>query len=104
MAIVQRRVFYGKVGAAGDLVEWANEMYGLIKENSPGIKYRIMSDHQSGRTDRVATEIEIESLGELESMLDSTMSNDDTRAQFESIFSRLSALIEHAEVEQWTIH
>ena len=104
MAIVQRRVFYGKVGAAGELVNWANEMYGLIKESSPGIKYRVMSDHQSGRTDRVASEIEVESLGALESMLDTMMENPETRAKFESTFGRLTSLIDYAEVEQWTIH
>lgn len=104
MAIVQRRVFYGKVGAAGELVGWANEMYSLIKQSNPTINYRIMSDHQSGRTDRVATEIEVESLMELDSMLASTMEDEDSKAKFEEIFSRLAGLIDHAEVEQWTIH
>jgi len=104
MAIIQRRVFYGKVGAAGDLVSWANEMYSLIKESNPAVKIRIMSDHQSGRTDRVVSEIEVESLSGLESMLDGIMTDESTRPKFENIFGRLSALIEYAEVEQWVIH
>jgi len=104
MAIIQRRIFYGKVGAADELVRWANEMYGLIKESNPAIKYRVLSDYQSGRTDRVVSEIEVDSLAGLESMLEATMTDDATRAKFESIFGRLGTMIEHAEVEQWVIH
>ena len=104
MAIVQRRVFYGKVGAADELVGWANEMYALIKTRNPGISYRVMSDHQSGRTDRVVAEIEVDSLSELDSMLSSLMEEENARAKFEEHFSKLGNLIEYAEVEQWTIH
>ena len=64
MAIIQRRVFYGKVGAADELVGWVNDMYGLIKSQQPSISYRVMSDHSSGRTDRVVAEIEAESAGD----------------------------------------
>ncbi len=104
MAIIQRRTFYGKVGAADELVGWANEMYGLIKESNPSIKYRVMSDYQSGRTDRVVSEIEVDSLASLETMLDDTMADENTRSKFASIFGRLSGLIDHAEVEHWVIH
>ncbi len=104
MAIVQRRVFYGKVGAADELVAWATKMYGLIQAHNSSISYRVMSDHQSGRTDRVAAEIEVASLAELDSMLSSIMEDGDARAEFEQHFGKLANLIEYAEVEQWTIH
>ena len=104
MAIIQRRVFYGKVGAADELVGWVTEMYGLIKTHNPSINYRVMSDHQSGRTDRVVAEIEVESLGDLDSTLSSMMEDENARAKFEEHFSKLGNLIEYAEVEQWTVH
>ncbi len=104
MAIIQRRVFYGKVGAADELVGWATDMYGLIKTHNPSISYRIMSDHQSGRTDRVVSEIEVDSLADLDSMLSSIMEDGNARGEFEKHFSKLGNLIEYAEVEQWTIH
>jgi hypothetical protein len=104
MTIIQRRVFYGKVGAADELISWANEMYSLIKESNPTVKFRVMSDYQSGRTDRVVSEIEVDSLASLESMLDDTMADEATGKKFESIFGRLGALIDHAEVEQWVVH
>jgi hypothetical protein len=104
MAIVQRRVFYGKVGAADELVSWATKMYGIIKAHNPAISYRVMSDHQSGRTDRVVAEIDVDSLADLDSMLSSIMEDGNARAEFEEHFGKLGDLIEYAEVEQWTIH
>ncbi len=104
MAIVQRRVFYGKVGAADELVSWANEMYGLIKAHNPSISYRILSDHQSGRTDRVVAEIEVDTLADLDAMLSSIMEDESTRMEFGEHFGKLGDLVDHAEVEQWTIH
>lgn len=104
MAIVQRRVFFGKVGSADELVGWANEMYSLIKAHNPSINYRVLSDYQSGRTDRVVAEIEVDSLAELDSMLGNLMEDGNARAQFEEHFNKLGNLIDHAEVEHWTVH
>ena len=104
MSVVQRRVFYGKVGAADKLVEWANEMYGLIKESNPDTTYRVMTDHQSGRTDRMVVELDAESFGAMEAMIEKTMSDLSLQPRFQAVFEKLPALIEHAEVEQWDVH
>ena len=103
MSIIQRRVFYGKVGAAEDLVEWARDMYGIINEYDESLSYRVFSDHQSGRTDRVAVEVEVESLAHLEGALERTMSEAGGQARFAAAFERLKGLIDYADVEQWTI-
>ena len=103
MAIIQRRIFYGNVGSAGDLVTWAHDMYEVIRVNSPEIPFRVLADYQSGRTDRVVVEIEIESMAHLDAALEKTMSDPDTGARFASVFERLKGLIDHAEVEQWTV-
>ncbi|MDP6823395.1 MAG: hypothetical protein QF554_08895 [Dehalococcoidia bacterium] len=104
MAIIQRRVFYGKVGAAEDLVAWANEMYSVIRVNSPAISHRVLSDYQSGQTDRVVVEIEVENMAQIDEALGKTMADPNTQKQFADVFSRLGSLIDRAEVEQWTIH
>jgi hypothetical protein len=104
MAIVQRRVFYGKVGTADRLVEWAQEMYGLIKGIEPSISQRILTDHQSGRTDRLVVEIEAESLATLDAMVGKAMSQLGNDPAFQASFAKLGDLIDHAEVEQWTVH
>ncbi|NQW19042.1 MAG: hypothetical protein HQ478_16335 [Chloroflexi bacterium] len=104
MAIVQRRVFYGKVGTAGALVEWANEMYGLISAKEPKLTQRVLTDHQSGRTDRMVVEFEAESLAALDAMIDNVMADLGSDPAFQATFAKLADLIDHAEVEQWTVH
>lgn len=103
MAIIQRRIFHGKVGSAGDLVTWAHDMYHVIQTNNPEINFRVLSDYQSGRTDRVVVEIELESMAQLDSALEKTMADPDTQARFTSVFERLKSLIDYAEVEQWSV-
>ncbi|MCH7593669.1 MAG: hypothetical protein IIB27_04080 [Chloroflexi bacterium] len=104
MSIIQRRVFYGKVGSAENLVTWATEMYDVLRIKNPDLSYRVLSDYQSGQTDRVVVEIELENMAQLDELLGRTMSDPDTQKRFMAVFERLEALIDRAEVEQWTIH
>ena len=104
MSIIQRRVFYGKVGSAENLVTWATEMYDVLRIKNPDLSYRVLSDYQSGQTDRVVVEIELENMAQLDELLERTMSDPDTQKRFMAVFERLETLIDRAEVEQWTIH
>ena len=104
MSIIQRRVFYGKVGSAENLVTWATEMYDVLQIKNPDLSYRVLSDYQSGQTDRVVVEIELENMAQLDELLGRTMSDPDTQKRFMAVFERLEVLIDRAEVEQWTIH
>ena len=104
MSIIQRRVFYGKVGSAENLVTWATEMYDVLRIKNPDLSYRVLSDYQSGQTDRVVVEIELENMAQLDELLGRTMSDPDTQKRFMAVFERLEGLIDRAEVEQWTIH
>jgi hypothetical protein len=103
MTIIQRRTFYGKVGAADSLVEWAREMYALIQTQGQAASYRIMTDHLSGRTDRVVVEVEAESLADLEGVVAQAMNDPEMRTKFEASFAKLTGLIDHAEVEHWAV-
>ena len=100
---VLSRVFSGKVGAAEDLVAWAHEMYAVIQEHNPGVGYRVLSDYQSGRTDRVVVEIELESMAQLDEALEKTMADPATGRRFAEVFERLKGLIVSADVEQWAV-
>ena len=53
MAIIQRRTFYGKVGAGGPLVDHVKGLDKLMGSTGADVKLRVLSDYQSGRTDRV---------------------------------------------------
>ena len=63
MAVVHRRVFYGKVGVADQLVAHVKEGYEQLNKLA-GVSYpvRVMTDFMSGRTDRVVVEVDAESL------------------------------------------
>lgn len=104
MTIIQRRVFYGKVGTGDSLAEWAKEMYGLIAEQDDSLVYRIMTDHQSGRTDRLVVDLEAESFAKLDEVVERTMADLDVQPKFIAAFEKLSPLIDYAEVEQWKLH
>ena len=97
--IVERRVFQAKVGQAGAVVSKLKEAEKLFSGvGSPG--GRIYSDYHSRATDRVAWEIEVRSLGALEEIMSAIGAD---AAKFGPWFGELSALIEGANVEHWTI-
>ena len=79
-------------------------MYDVLRIKNPDLSYRVLSDYQSGRTDRVVVEIELENMAQLDELLERTMSDPDTQKRFMAVFERLETLIDRAEVEQWTIH
>ena len=54
MTIVNRRVFYGKPGLAGPLVEHIREFGKLSAQHGMSLKERLLTDYASGRTDPLA--------------------------------------------------
>ena len=104
MTIVQRRVFYGKVGVADQLIELLEEANVMARGFGVAIKPRILSDYSSGRTDRVAVEWEAESYQELEAAQTEFWVYPEGKELLEKFFSRLHSLVEYAEVETWQVH
>ena len=111
MAIVQRRVFYGKVGTGGQLIEHlsgqliehlkgGNE---LMKRAGVSLGSRVLSDHNSGRTDRVVAEWEMEDTGDFDAALSQLMEDPKNMAEFGPWVEKLNGLIHYAEVEYWHI-
>ena len=105
MSIVHRRVFYGKVGTADQLIAHLQEGYKLLHQ-LPGVdlKSRVLSDHMSGRTDRVVTEEEADDLGKIEAAYNQAMSSPEARAWFQPWMEKLTQLIHYAEAENWSVH
>ena len=104
MAIVQRRVFIGKVGTGGELIEHLKKGNEYLTSGGLNVKTRVLSDHNSGRTDRVVAESEVENLGELEAAMDQVMEDPKAQAEFGPWVARLNELIHYAEAENWHIH
>ncbi len=104
MTIVHRRVFYGKVGTADQIVKLLKEFEKMAKPTGFAPKAtRIMTDHLSGRTDRVAWAWEIDSLDAVMAAQQKAMGDPKQGPKFEAWFKKLSLLIDHAEVENWTL-
>ena len=104
MTIVHRRVFFGKVGVARELIEHLQQGSIIARGSGLAIKPRILSDFQSGRTDRVVMEWEVEEVGELFAFEDEVMAYPEGEETFSEWFSKLTDLIHYAEVENWQVH
>ncbi len=103
MAFVIRRVFFAKVGRAEQLVKHNKEMDNLLQQSGNRIKRRILTDHQSGRTDRVVVEWEVNDLRDYDEALGSLMSKPENKQAFSTWMAKLSDMIHYAEVETWAI-
>ena len=103
MAIVQRRVFYGKVGAADQLVELMKEGDRALQSSGTSLKSRVLTDYMSGRSDRVVVEWEVEDLASIETAMNAAMAGSGGQEFFTEWADRLNQLIHYAEVESWTV-
>ena len=101
MAIIHRRTFYAKVGKAAPLVAHLREFGKLAAQHGMPIKERILTDHQSGRTDRVVWEWEVEALADLD--MDALQGNQAAADAFTKWERAMNEMIEYAEVENWTV-
>ena len=101
MAIINRRVFFGKVGVADQLVAHLREGEAEFQRHGMTVKSRVLTDFQSGRTDRVVWEWETEDLGELDASTGQVMADPQAGPFFQEWFQKLTELIEYAEVENW---
>ena len=104
MAIVMRRVFYGKIGAADRLVEHHKAGLELLAKHGYPMKGRVLSDHESGRSDQVAVEWEVDSMADYEGALAGLMSNAEAAREFGSWEEQLGEMIHYSVAEQWTLH
>ena len=104
MAIVERRVFYGKIGTGQQLLKHLQDGNESIARYGANLKARVLSDHNSGRTDRVVAEWEAESVGDIEAAIDRVMADPQAQSEFGPWIEKLNGLIHYAEVEHWHVH
>ena len=103
MAIIHRRIFYGKVGSADQLVQLMNEGNETMARFEAGLKARVLTDAMTGRSDRVVVEWELEKMEDMDSAMARVMGNPDGAAFFNGMMEKLNGLIEYAEGEFWTV-
>ena len=103
MAIIQRRVFYGKVGAADQLVAHLQEGDKALRQHGVDFKSRLLTDYMSGRSDRVAAEWEVNGLADIDAGLGRVMADPQMQPFFDTWLKKLNELIYYSEAENWTI-
>ena len=104
MTIVQRRTFFGKIGTGQELLAHIQEGNKAIERHGLKVKGRVLSDHNSGRTDRVVAEWEMEEVGQVDAALDELMADPKVQVEFGPWLAKLNDLIHYAEVEHWHVH
>ena len=102
--VVQRRVFFGKIGTGQQLIKHMQEGNEVFQRYAPNLKTRVLSDHNSGRTDRIVAEWEMENIGEFEAANEKAMADPQVQAEFNTWVDKLNGLIHYAEVEHWHVH
>ena len=99
MAFVVRRVFYAKVGMAeplGKHFQQAGKMF-----NQAGMKTRVYSDYQSGRSDRVAVDFEVETLQGIDQSLAKLAGDQALAKQMQQWEAKMNEMIHYSEAEIW---
>ena len=103
MAVIHRRVFYAKVGQADPLVSHFQEADKAMQKFGVNIKSRILTDHLSGRSDRVALEWELEDLSEMDAAFEGMMFSPEGRAYFSDWLEKLNGFIHYSEADNWHV-
>lgn len=103
MTIIHRRVFYAKVGNSEQLVQHFHDAEATM--NRLGIQFdtRIMTDYLTGRSDRVAVEWTLESMSDLDSMMEKLHNDPQSQAEFGTWLEKLNGLILYSEAESWMV-
>jgi len=103
VAFLHRRVFYGKVGVADKLVKHLKAGEAAFAKYGLKYKYRVLTDYNSGRTDRVVWEWEVASLPQLDADMNRVVGDAKARADFDKWFAQLTEMIHYAEVDNFSI-
>ena len=103
MTIIHRRVFYARVGNADQLVQHFHEAEATMSRLGIEFNRRIMTEHLTGRSDRVAIEWQLDSLADLETMMEKLMSDPQAQAEIATWLDKLNSLIHYSEAESWMV-
>ncbi|MFQ5933029.1 MAG: hypothetical protein ACE5KI_00120 [Dehalococcoidia bacterium] len=103
MSIVQRRVFYAKVGRAEELVQHLLEGEKMLRQFGVNWKSRLLTDYMSGRSDRVASEWEVDNLQDIEDAMNRAMGDPQAQATMGPWLEKLNDLIHYSEAENWAV-
>ena len=103
MTVIHRRIFYGKVGTADQLVQLMTEANAAMTRFGASFKTRVFTDAMTGRSDRVVVEWELENMGDMDTQMAVVMGSPEGASYFAGMMEKLNGLIEYADGEFWTV-
>jgi hypothetical protein len=103
VSLIHRRIFYAKVGAANELVLLMQDVNSEMARFGPTIDSRILTDHMTGRSDRVLVEWEVDDIGSMDAALNQVMENPEGAAFLGGWMEKLNSLIHYFEGEFWDV-
>ncbi len=103
MAFIIRRVFFAKVGKADNLVTHFQEGEKWMTGFGFNLKTRILTDMDSGRSDRVVVEWEAEDRAHFDNAMGGLMSSPEAAKRFQAWEPGMNELIHYSEAETWSI-
>ena len=104
MPFVMRRIMHGKPGAGNQLIELLEKANIMVRGVGLAVKPRVLSDANTGRTDRVVMEWEADSVEELGAVEGGLFAYPEGPELFRETLDELFELIEYSEVETWAVH
>ena len=103
MPFVHRRVFYARVGQADQVVELFKEGDRILAQYQAPFRSRVLTDHLSGRSDRVAVEWEVDNINDLDVFFERAMAEPGAQQAMGPFMEKLNQLVHYSEAESWTI-
>ena len=103
MTIIHRRVFYAKVGNAEELVQLFHDAEASMGRLGIQFDTRIMTDHLTGRSDRVVVEWTLDSMSDMDTMMEKLMADPQAQAEFGPWMEKLNTLIHYSEADSWMV-
>ena len=103
MSLIHRRIFYAKVGAANELVQLMHDDNFAMARFGSAINSQILTDHITGRSDRVVMEWEAEDIWSMDAAMNQVMANPEGGGFFGEWMEKLNALIHYSEGELWDV-
>ncbi len=103
MPLMHRRIFSAKAGSVGQLVRLMQDGNAAMVRYGSSIDSRILTDHMTGRSDRVVVEWDVGDMGSMDAALSSIMENPEGAAYFGGWMEKLNGLIHYAKGEFWDV-
>ena len=103
MSLNHCRIFYAKVGAANELVQFMHDDNSAVVRFGSAMNSRILTDHMTGSSGQVIMGWKADDIESMAAEMNQVMANPEGADFFGEWMERLNALIHYSEGELWDV-